>query len=707
MTAIFISIPFQGRRLSLRLHSPKSLPISGCFQYSSNFDPARYIYPVFLPLLLSISVAKAQPSSIVPNSVLGLCSLLHAKVSDTIFDSTGSYWSWLISILPILISETPFENVFEEKPWALKIHGPKTIDSEDLVLIFQLHANLVETVRFLTTSSLDPAELQLMSIALINLLLFSASPQMEILKGILWIGGLLLFVSCRNVLRWELALARIPTWRFRNPKKKRLNRTSNLSRFGGTISKFKHTFLLQGDESSDSDGERHEFRVQPEKQRAQQPFNPPDDAPLPLTGHKTWNLEPLSRYGSHDHNASRIDGSFIHRRRHTLSSANTSQSSSLPSKRTTPSGRPKRSINPSSRSYLSLTAKEAHLRRAAYATYIYAIIACIVLVPIRLYIAEHALAGQDPFGWASGYLFGQIKPFRLWVVKANLEHWILLPHRQTDDAFTIDQGGWVNSMRMRTLGAANTRLLAFGYWIVLLFAGMGLVLRLSSVVEVDTRRKVFHGLIVLMILPISFIDPCFTALALVLVLVVFLLLDLLRASQVPPVARPLTKFLAPYVDGRDHRGPVIVSHIFLLIGCSTPFWISLAGTERMGNDPWQGWECSTLDISMITGVVCVGMGDAAASLFGRRYGRHKWFWGGGKSIEGSLAFVIAVSLGLICAKTWLRLGGWSQSQPSPVTISKIVFAASGASLTEAVLTGANDNVVVPLILWLLVRALRI
>ncbi|KAK4697957.1 hypothetical protein P7C71_g199, partial [Lecanoromycetidae sp. Uapishka_2] len=112
---------------------------------------------------------------------------------------------------------------------------------------------------------------------------------------------------------------------------------------------------------------------------------------------------------------------------------------------------------------------------------------------------------------------------------------------------------------------------------------------------------------------------------------------------------------------------------------------------------------------MVAGVVCVGMGDAAASLIGRRFGRRRWCWSGGKSLEGSLAFAVAVILGLNFARWWLVLGGWDGDQGDPwvTTLSKTAVAAIGASLTEAVLTGGNDNVIVPVILWLLVRGLRI
>jgi dolichol kinase len=40
-------------------------------------------------------------------------------------------------------------------------------------------------------------------------------------------------------------------------------------------------------------------------------------------------------------------------------------------------------------------------------------------------------------------------------------------------------------------------------------------------------------------------------------------------------------------------------------------------------------------------------------------------------------------------------------------VQKAGLAAGLASLTEAVLTGGNDNVVVPVVLWLCVKGLRI
>jgi dolichol kinase len=126
---------------------------------------------------------------------------------------------------------------------------------------------------------------------------------------------------------------------------------------------------------------------------------------------------------------------------------------------------------------------------------------------------------------------------------------------------------------------------------------------------------------------------------------------------------------------------------------------------------------------MVAGVICVGMGDAAASLIGRRFGRCKWPWIGGKSLEGSAAFAVAVTIGLLSAKAWVRFGGWEEVYTTPannsalllsydtkgwgIEVGKMFLCGCGASFMEAVLTGANDNVVVPVALWLLVKSMGV
>jgi dolichol kinase len=410
-------------------------------------------------------------------------------------------------------------------------------------------------------------------------------------------------------------------------------------------------------------------------------------------------------------------------------------------KSTTPSGRRKRATSSSVRAFFSLTQTQAAIRKWLYACYVYVCILLLILVGVRAYVQRYALLNHEPIGWALGYLLGDIPQFRFQVVKANLERWICLPPRPAGSESCPSSGecsgGWVQHTRLTSLGQSNTRLFLSAYWLGIIVTGLAIVFRLSPVYEVDTRRKVFHFMMVAMFLPTIYVDPCYVALALALMLAIFLLLDLLRASQLPPLSKPIARFLTPYVDGRDLRGPVVISHIFLLIGCAIPLWLSLASLPRHGSGPLKGWEVPTREVSMVSGVVCVGLGDAAASLVGRRWGHRKWIWGGGKSIEGSLAFAVAVFAGLMSAAVWLRLGGWEVATATATGSQGLAPSASGmdalmsvldlgrlwpwlraeapktavcaslASLTEAVLTGGNDNVVVPVVLWGCVKSLGV
>lgn len=80
--------------------------------------------------------------------------------------------------------------------------------------------------------------------------------------------------------------------------------------------------------------------------------------------------------------------------------------------------------------------------------------------------------------------------------------------------------------------------------------------------------------------------------------------------------------------------------------------------------------------------------------------------GVGKALK-VLAFACAVGLALFLAKIWLRLGRWPTNNNDAwiMTSGKAGVAATVASMTEAVLTGGNDNVVVPVVLWLCVKGL--
>jgi len=706
--AIYLSYPFRLLYRHMSEKSNQSRPWS-FLRIPAAFDPATLLYPVFLPLFVALSVASSYPAVLVTNLILSIASIPRAilPVHD---DFLGhSAFQWMASLTPLVASQSLGRHSINNSQAVARLPCPET-----LTLLFPLHQALLPTLGYLTTTSLLPAELQLLSTAMVNLLLLSASPQALILQSLLWIGGVAVFMLCGRVLRWGVALARIPSWRFRHPRLRSRDGFVLLSAIDDCFHRRLGRWVSSINESEESSGEGRDCtasdsisKIRPKEPRLAVPDSyttiPPLDGRvlLPAQG-------PVSRIHSDLSSVPKAPQTVERsQRRYTLPSyiaapaGADSQNGSVPIRKV-------RSTPTRPRMFASMTWAQATATKWLFASYVYITVLAIIGWPIRKYVSHKALGGREPVGWALGYLLGHVPSFRYYVLSSSsFENWIPLPEPY-DIYDNSAQPDWATVLDRRLQGAANTRLVVCIYCLGSIAAGIAIVFRLKDYVEVDTRRKVFHGMMVLMFLPTAFVDPAFVALAFAIILAVFLLLDLFRASQLPPLSKPLTAFLAPYVDGRDYRGPVIVSPLFLLIGCAMPLWLSLAVVDRTGESPWEGWEVSRRELSMVSGVVCVGLGDAAASLVGRRFGRRRWCWSGGKSLEGSLAFALAVILGLSLGRAWLLLGGWAGDSGDSwsVTVGKAAVAATGASLTEAVLTGGNDNVVVPIILWLLVRGLR-
>ncbi|KAF2665873.1 hypothetical protein BT63DRAFT_427672 [Microthyrium microscopicum] len=650
-----------------------------CVRLSAGFDPAPYIYPTVLPCIVALALFPNMTTALIPNLVLGLSAVPPHVLSRLPPKISSGMGHWVVSMIPMVIFQHfQLPLGYEELHW---------LAPEVTAALYPLHMTLTTVLHSFTTTSLLPAEVHLLSIVLINLLLLSTSPQAQILSSILWIGGLGILILCSSVIRWGVALARIPRWRLRRAGRIVQARQSFIKALNEGLNKKtrrRSRDIVQSDADDDDELLKH---------------------PKP-TGLDTLKQEVLGALSNffpieHDESLSAVEKPNSNpfgqnesplrqsRRRRNTVPANPNHGSGS----STNKNRRRRARSLDASFFLSLTPAQASLRTKMYAGFIYITIITLILFPIRLAVSR--ALGSEPFGWAIGYLFGDLRDLRLWVVTHNFTTWIPLPPLPTS-----------------SLSPANIRLLLAGYAASTVIAGLLIVLHLPAAVEVDTRRKVFHGTTVAMLLPSIPIDAPFFSLALALVLTGFCLLDLVRAAQLPPFSRPIALFLAPYVDGRDNRGPVVVSHMFLLVGCAVPLWLGLAATQLAGTGIWHGWVLRPADVSvdMLAGVVCVGMGDAAASLVGRRFGRHKWAWAGGKSLEGSVAFAGAVVLGLAFARCWIWVvSGWTDYTGLLEVWAlawKSVIAATGASLMEAVLTGGNDNVVVPVFLWVLVRALR-
>ncbi|KAF2221549.1 hypothetical protein BDZ85DRAFT_275183 [Elsinoe ampelina] len=681
------------------------------FRIPPSFDPATILYPTFLPVLVSLSLVQTCPEIFLPNAILGLASLPPRLFPDWAKFSDINTLHWMASIAPIVTSRG-LDLLARRFPLYLSgIATPQieqSIPVHSQLLLFPLHQALIPAIHYLTTTSLLPAEKQLLSTALVDILFFAKSPQVAILRSAIWAGGVPALIFCTHILKWNVALARVPTWRLRDFRRSSQNNSivgDIVAEARSSLAKVVGRSISRDTRESDTDDEPTSF-VKPRQKRAPSLINSftfqtkPSES-LSSNEKPTKNLEPWTR----ERRDSKVGGM---RRRATIASPLLATFD--PSVRDPPR---MRAYRPRKTDWvLGLSAFQATFRKRFYAIYTYIALLVIVLLPIRSTISHYALSGNEPILWALSYfLSGLPTPAHIveYLGKTNFSEAL------STVPSTLSSSRSIPAIRL-VLGPENGRLVLVAYYGLVLVIGLAAVLILSPTIEVDTRRKIFHAIMVAMFLPTLYVDPCFCALALSIVLALFMILEVIRAGQVPPLGTAIGRFVAPYVDGRDLRGPMVVSHVFLLVGCAIPFWLSMAAFERTSHGQWAGWELvgEKRETAMVSGVVCVGMGDAAASLIGRRFGRRKWPWIGGKSLEGSAAFAGAVAIGLSVGKTWLHFGGWTDVNHgqggaigAAIFFCKALVAGSGASFMEAVLTGANDNVVVPVALWLLCRGLRL
>ncbi|KAJ3183930.1 hypothetical protein HDU87_006048 [Geranomyces variabilis] len=224
----------------------------------------------------------------------------------------------------------------------------------------------------------------------------------------------------------------------------------------------------------------------------------------------------------------------------------------------------------------------------------------------------------------------------------------------------------------------HNRLLIAGFWASVIALGVTVAYQKfptnTNSTSLNLKRKYFHVLATLMFIPGYILDPDFMHLAFSLALSVLILFEYIRHFYVWPLGIYVQDFLAQFLDKRD-CGPVILSHLYLLVGCALPVWLNRIPQQVI--------------LGGLSGMLTLGIGDTMASIWGKRYGRTKWP-GTLKSIEGTAAFVVSVLLACAVLSAigatpplgtakWIRLGG----------------CVGLSSLLEAV-SDQNDNLVIPL-----------
>ncbi|KAG6373418.1 Fph type histidine kinase [Boletus reticuloceps] len=190
--------------------------------------------------------------------------------------------------------------------------------------------------------------------------------------------------------------------------------------------------------------------------------------------------------------------------------------------------------------------------------------------------------------------------------------------------------------------------------------------------SVNARRKFFHGLAVVMFLPGMAVDPAFGHLSFSAAFALFIFAEYVRYFAIYPFGAAVHLFMNEFLDYKD-RGTAILSHFYLLTGCAGSVW--LEGPSR---------------ILVYTGILVLGVGDALASIVGKRFGRYRWSASSSKTVEGSVAFAVSV---VACAWVLRVLGlteRFSMIRYGVVTVLSSVLEA---------LSEQNDNLTLPLYMW--------
>jgi dolichol kinase len=100
--------------------------------------------------------------------------------------------------------------------------------------------------------------------------------------------------------------------------------------------------------------------------------------------------------------------------------------------------------------------------------------------------------------------------------------------------------------------------------------------------------------------------------------------------------------LRRFTDERD-SGPLILTHMYLLLGCALPLWINLISHSGSGSISYSSSKSDFVDLLVnLAGVLMLGIGDTMASLLGTRYGRHRLHAHTKKTLEGTIGSIVSV-----------------------------------------------------------------
>jgi dolichol kinase len=201
-------------------------------------------------------------------------------------------------------------------------------------------------------------------------------------------------------------------------------------------------------------------------------------------------------------------------------------------------------------------------------------------------------------------------------------------------------------------------------------------------------RKLYHALAVALFIPGALCELELMRLAFGVALALFLCGEYVRMARLPLASDALDGFLRAYTDARD-AGPLITTHIYLLLGCALPVLLDPALPDA------RALRASAV-LPPMAGVLALGVGDSMASYVGTRFGRTRWP-GSPKTLEGTAAAVSGIMVGAcaLCAASAALRGADARGAISADECARVLLATVATCALEAA-TEQIDNLFLPL-----------
>lgn len=155
------------------------------------------------------------------------------------------------------------------------------------------------------------------------------------------------------------------------------------------------------------------------------------------------------------------------------------------------------------------------------------------------------------------------------------------------------------------------------------------------------------------------------------------LLEHMRFRRIEPISSILRNAFQLFQDEKD-SGELILTNIYLLAGVALPLWLS---PDLNLENP----------LTLLSGVMCIGIGDSFASIIGSKFGKVKIF-NTEKTLEGLLASVLSqiAFIQLLQTATLVQMNALIVI---PIVITSIIEA----------FTTQVDNVALPFVMYILMR----